>query len=102
MSETKSELDEMEQTNYSINSNTMDPKNNEELIIYVSLSSLFTLNKFFLFLFEFYKNFAKVLLCWFLNLFLIIQVQSLLQNVQDRFQSMSEQIISRIDDMGNR
>lgn len=37
MSELKSsECDEMEQTNYSINSNQMDPKNNEELIIYVS------------------------------------------------------------------
>ncbi|CRK86529.1 CLUMA_CG000137, isoform A [Clunio marinus] len=35
MSDMKCELDEMEQTNYSINSNTMDPKNNEELIIYV-------------------------------------------------------------------
>lgn len=43
MSETKSELDEMEQTNFSINSNTMDPKNNEELIIYVSFRHLFTL-----------------------------------------------------------
>ena len=43
MSEIKSELDEMEQTNYSINSNTMDPKNNEELIIYVSFLYLFTL-----------------------------------------------------------
>lgn len=42
MSEIKSELDEMEQTNYSINSNNMDPKNNEELIIYVSSSHLFT------------------------------------------------------------
>lgn len=37
MSEMKSELDEMEQTNYSISSNNMDPKNNEELIIYVSV-----------------------------------------------------------------
>lgn len=36
MSEIKSELDEMEQQSYSINSNNMDPKNNEELIIYVS------------------------------------------------------------------
>lgn len=36
MSELKSECDEMEQTNYSISSNQMDPKNNEELIIYVS------------------------------------------------------------------
>lgn len=36
MSEAKSELDEMEQTNYSITSTSMDPKNNEELIIYVS------------------------------------------------------------------
>lgn len=44
MSESKSELDEMEQNNYSINSNTMDPKNNEELIIYVSFHRLFTLN----------------------------------------------------------
>ncbi|KAG5678758.1 hypothetical protein PVAND_008402 [Polypedilum vanderplanki] len=52
----------MEQTNYSINSN-IDPKNNEELIIYV---------------------------------------QNLLQNVQDKFQCMSEQIIGRIDEMGNR
>lgn len=43
MSEIKSELDEMEQQSYSINSNTMDPKNNEELIIYVSFSDLFTL-----------------------------------------------------------
>lgn len=34
MSELKSELDEMEQNNYSMNSN-IDPKNNEELIIYV-------------------------------------------------------------------
>lgn len=38
MSEIKSELDEMEQANYSINSNNMDPKNNEELIIYVGVS----------------------------------------------------------------
>lgn len=36
MSELKNEIeiDEMEQTNYSMNSN-IDPKNNEELIIYV-------------------------------------------------------------------
>ncbi|CAH1711815.1 unnamed protein product [Chironomus riparius] len=62
MSELKSEIDEMEKTNYSMNSN-IDPKNNEELIIYV---------------------------------------QNLLQNVQDKFQCMSEQIIGRIDEMGNR
>lgn len=30
------------------------------------------------------------------------QVQNLLQNVQDKFQIMSEQIITRIDEMGNR
>lgn len=85
MSELKSECDEMEQTNYSISSNTMDPKNNEELIIYVSFRDLFTLNGI---------NRDLSSLC--------NQVQTLLQNVQDRFQSMSEQIISRIDDMGNR
>jgi len=45
MSELKSDIDEMEKTNYSMNSN-IDPKNNEELIIYVSLNlilSIFTL-----------------------------------------------------------
>lgn len=88
MSEIKSELDEMEQTNYSINSNNMDPKNNEELIIYVSCGDLFT------------SIMSSYSLWW--NIFMCNQVQSLLQNVQDRFQSMSEQIISRIDDMGNR
>lgn len=31
-----------------------------------------------------------------------IQVQTLLQGVQDKFQTMSDQIISRIDDMGTR
>ncbi|CAO1335460.1 unnamed protein product [Diamesa serratosioi] len=33
---------------------------------------------------------------------LTVYVQNLLQNVQDKFQCMSEQIISRIDDMGTR
>lgn len=84
MSEAKSELDEMEQTNYSITSTTMDPKNNEELIIYVRATF------FDLFIFVYFLIFA------------ILQVQNLLQNVQDKFQCMSEQIISRIDDMGNR
>lgn len=85
MSEIKSELDEMEQTNYSINSTNMDPKNNEELIIYVRIFNLFTLSRFI----NIPRNSH-------------IQVQNLLQNVQDKFQCMSEQIISRIDDMGNR
>lgn len=41
MSELKSEIDEMEQTNYSMSSSAnMDPKNNEELIIYVSFPLL--------------------------------------------------------------
>lgn len=87
MSETKSELDEMEQTNYSINSNNMDPKNNEELIIYVR------------------NVFVYIKVCEIIfHVFLVLsnQVQNLLQNVQDKFQCMSEQIISRIDDMGNR
>lgn len=51
MSELKNELDEMEQNNYSINSTTMDPKNNEELIIYVSLQlfcNLFVFSLIFL------------------------------------------------------
>lgn len=29
-------------------------------------------------------------------------MQTLLQNVQDKFQTMSDQILSRIDEMGNR
>lgn len=36
MSESTGNLDEMEQQNYSMSSTNMDPKNNEELIIYVS------------------------------------------------------------------
>lgn len=42
MSELKSELDEMEPSNYSMNSNiAIDPKNNEELIIYVRIKKFF-------------------------------------------------------------
>lgn len=42
----ESEMNEMEKTNYSLNSN-IDPKNNEELIIYVSFQFLFTKDFFF-------------------------------------------------------
>lgn len=83
---TSNELEEMESTNYSSMNSNMDPKNNEELIIYVSWKIFFCFRWMFL----------------ILRIFSLIQVQNLLQNVQDKFQCMSEQIISRIDEMGNR
>lgn len=63
-----------------MNSN-VDPKNMQELTVYVSFTIIHSLP------------------CFNSHLF---QVQDLLQNVQDKFQTMSDQIISRIDDMGNR
>lgn len=59
----------------------VDPKNMQELTIYVSFGYI-----------------AR----YSLSQNLLLQVQNLLQNVQDKFQTMSDQIISRIDDMGNR
>uniref|UniRef100_T1H799 Heat shock factor-binding protein 1 n=1 Tax=Megaselia scalaris TaxID=36166 RepID=T1H799_MEGSC len=53
---------EVEQQNYSLQNN-MEPKNMEELTVFV---------------------------------------QNMLQNVQDKFQLMSDQILSRIDEMGTR
>lgn len=90
-SDSKSGLDEMEQQNYSINSNNMDPKNNEELIIYVSINYIVYIKLF--------CTFSQFLIKFE---FKLLQVQNLLQNVQDKFQCMSEQIINRIDDMGTR
>lgn len=83
MSDAKPEMvDSDVEQSYSLNSN-VDPKNMQELTLYVS-------NKYNLEL----TFVLKPLLMW--------QVQNLLQNVQDKFQSMSDQIITRIDDMGNR
>uniref|UniRef100_A0A336LPZ3 CSON009078 protein n=1 Tax=Culicoides sonorensis TaxID=179676 RepID=A0A336LPZ3_CULSO len=62
MSDVKSEIDSDIEQNYSLSSNNADPKNMQELSIYV---------------------------------------QSLLQGVQDKFQTMSDQIITKIDDMAS-
>lgn len=69
---------------YAMSSN-VDPKNMQELTIYVSHRPL---------------AFPETLICDHVPV--KFQVQNLLQNVQDKFQTMSDQIISRIDDMGNR
>lgn len=79
----KSEISSDIDQNYSLN--TADPKNVQELTIYVSIDCT-----------------DNMVFCGFLTEFHWIQVQTLLQNVQDKFQSMSDQVISRIDDMSNR
>lgn len=86
MTDLKNDLDADVDQNCSLSSAT-DPKNMQELTIYVSG-----------------KIVSQILMheiqsCLF-NV--VLQVQTLLQNVQDKFQTMSDQIIGRIDDMGNR
>lgn len=85
MSDIKSDIDSDCDPKYSLN-NSADPKNVQELTIYVSLSTPFVIETWLI----------------LFSLLLHFQVQNLLQNVQDKFQSMSDQIITRIDDMGNR
>lgn len=85
MTDLKNDLDSDLDQNYSLNSNA-DPKNVQELTIYVSL-------------FQLVRYLPKREGNWNFD---FLQVQTLLQNVQDKFQTMSDQIITRIDDMGNR
>lgn len=85
MTDLKADIDSDLDQNYSLNSNA-DPKNMQELTVYVSSESR--------------PNHRPGQTHSFA--FPPFQVQNLLQNVQDKFQSMSDQIIARIDDMGNR
>lgn len=101
MTDMRNEMDSDLDQNYSLNSN-VDPKNMQELTIYVSFS-LFTTTKNTI---QQQKQHANTTtphppISRPLPSF-PYQVQNLLQNVQDKFQTMSDQIITRIDDMGNR
>lgn len=90
----RNEMDSDLDQNYSLNSNA-DPKNMQELTIYVSFSFACCQTQ--------YKStkYNNIIQKPQPPLF-PYQVQNLLQNVQDKFQTMSDQIITRIDDMGNR
>lgn len=101
MTDMRNEMDSDLDQNYSLNSN-VDPKNMQELTIYVSFSLLSTTKNTIQQQKQHPNTTTPPTPKFPSSPSFPYQVQNLLQNVQDKFQTMSDQIITRIDDMGNR